>query len=261
MKGPAPTVTDPQSNCRPWLATAEQTQLLSRYPLFFRAVSLPDAYPSNMAHFGIQCGFGWYAIVEQLAHEIECELRAMWQDIIDFPLTLALLDQTLLLSRCDSPLVPVCTNISQCAGEMIVDVMDGLVCGLDSWTRIRRSIEKAKAKSREICESCGKPGQYREGHWHHVYCDECAGPIAASQADSSICTDDGNGLDAPDRLLAARLLRFATLVWDDAADADAWMRCPHPELGGTTPYEAAADPAGAAQVEAILGRILHGIPT
>ncbi|WP_049870243.1 antitoxin Xre/MbcA/ParS toxin-binding domain-containing protein [Paraburkholderia atlantica] len=116
-----------------------------------------------------------------------------------------------------------------------------------------------KAKSREICESCGKPG-YRDGQWHHVYCDECVGPIAASQADSSVCTDDGNRLDAPDRPLAARLLRLATYVWDDATDADAWMRCPHPELGGKTPYEAAADTAGAERVEAILGRIMHGIP-
>ncbi|MGF6289651.1 antitoxin Xre/MbcA/ParS toxin-binding domain-containing protein [Paraburkholderia youngii] len=254
-------VINRQGNRRPWLAIAEQEQLLSRYPLFFRALSLPDAYPSNMAHFGIQCGFGWYAIVEQLAHEIECELRAMWQDMIDFPLNLALLDQTLLLDRCDSPVVPVCTNISQSAGEMIVDVMDGLVCGLDSWTRIRGSIEKAKSKSREICESCGKPGKYRDGHWRHVYCDECAGPIAASHADTSVCTDDRNELDASGRPLAARLLHLATHVWDDAADADAWMRCPHPELGGKTPYEAAVtDAVGAEQVEAILGRILHGIP-
>ncbi|WP_083788716.1 antitoxin Xre/MbcA/ParS toxin-binding domain-containing protein [Paraburkholderia atlantica] len=39
-------------------------------------------------------------------------------------------------------------------------------------------------------------------------------------------------------------------------------RSPHPELGGKTPYEAAAtDVAGAELVEAVLGRILHGIPT
>jgi hypothetical protein len=60
--------------------------------------------------------------------------------------------------------------------------------------------------------------------------------------------------------LAWRLLRLATYVWDDATDADAWMRCPHPELGGKTPYEAAADASGAERVEAILARILHGIP-
>ncbi|WP_063744664.1 MbcA/ParS/Xre antitoxin family protein [Paraburkholderia oxyphila] len=62
--------------------------------------------------------------------------------------------------------------------------------------------------------------------------------------------------------LAWRLLRLATHVWDDAADADAWMHHPHPELGGKTPYDAATtDSDGAERVEAILGRILHGIPT
>ncbi|SIT40626.1 hypothetical protein BN2475_270014 [Paraburkholderia ribeironis] len=60
--------------------------------------------------------------------------------------------------------------------------------------------------------------------------------------------------------LVWRILRLATYVWDDATDADAWMCCPHPELGGKTPYEAAADAAGAERVEAILWRILHGIP-
>jgi hypothetical protein len=61
---------------------------------------------------------------------------------------------------------------------------------------------------------------------------------------------------------AWRLLRLATYVWDDATDADVWMRRPHPELGGRTPYEAAAtDAAGAERVEAILGRILYGIPS
>ncbi|KAA1013240.1 DUF2384 domain-containing protein [Paraburkholderia panacisoli] len=61
---------------------------------------------------------------------------------------------------------------------------------------------------------------------------------------------------------AWRLLRLATQVWDDAADADTWMHRPHPELGGKTPYDAATtDSAGAERVEAILGRILYGIPT
>ncbi|MEX3963341.1 antitoxin Xre/MbcA/ParS toxin-binding domain-containing protein [Paraburkholderia sp. EG286B] len=61
---------------------------------------------------------------------------------------------------------------------------------------------------------------------------------------------------------AWRILRLAMYVWDDATDADAWLRYPHPELDGRTPYEAmVTDAAGAEQVEAMLGRILHGIPT
>ncbi|MFX1803106.1 hypothetical protein PWR66_05520 [Paraburkholderia sp. A1RO-5] len=205
MKGLAPMVTNRQSNHRPWLAIAEQEQLLSRYPLFFRAVSHPDAYPSNMAHFGIQCGFGWYAIVEELARDVEHELRAMWHQLIEFPMNLALMDETLLLGRDVYPVVPVCTNISELAGEMIVDITDGIVCGPDTWARICTSIEKAKSKSREICESCGKPGKYRKGYFHHVYCDECIGPIADqdSQGNLSVCIDEANDRNASGRPLAA----------------------------------------------------------
>jgi hypothetical protein len=63
---------------RPWLANEEQQKLFARYPLFFRAVRYPEAYPSNLAFFGIQCGIGWYPIIEAAVHEIEAELRTMW---------------------------------------------------------------------------------------------------------------------------------------------------------------------------------------
>ncbi|MGC6690798.1 hypothetical protein [Burkholderia pseudomallei] len=178
INAPAPALTGRESNHRPWLAIAEQEQLLSRYPLFFRAVHHPEAYPSNMAHFGIQCGFGWYAIVEELAREVEDELRAMWDELIEFPMSLALIDEALRLGRGVYPIVPVCTDIFQMAGEMVVVVVDGHVCGLETWSRIRSSIERAIAKSREICESCGKPGKYRKGSLNRVYCDSCVGPIA-----------------------------------------------------------------------------------
>jgi hypothetical protein len=192
MEAPASTVSKSQSNPRPWLANVEQKQLLSRHPLFFRAASNPEAYPSNLAHFGIQCGFGWYAIVEELAREIEHELRAMWHELTQFPMGLALVDQTLQQARGASLLVPVCTEISQFAGEIIVIVIDGHMCGLDAWASIRTSIEKAKSKSRETCESCGKRGQYRGMHLFHVYCDECIGPNADQDAlrYEPVCVDE-----------------------------------------------------------------------
>jgi hypothetical protein len=72
----------------------------------------------------------------------------------------------------------------------------------------------------------------------------------------------GEWIRVSQRDLGDGLLRLATHVWDDATDADAWMRAPRPELGGKTPYETAAtNAAGAERVEAILGRLLHGIPT
>jgi hypothetical protein len=59
----------------------------------------------------------------------------------------------------------------------------------------------------------------------------------------------------------AWLMRLAGQVWADKAEASAWMSSPHLELDGSTPIEAAMTTAGAERVEAILWRILYGIPT
>ena len=59
----------------------------------------------------------------------------------------------------------------------------------------------------------------------------------------------------------AWLLSLAKHVWDDAADASAWMSTPHFELDGKTPIQAAMTDAGAERVEALLWRLIHGIAT
>ncbi|MBA9856094.1 hypothetical protein ACUXPM_002306 [Ralstonia sp. 151470066-2] len=93
---------DKSLNCspvqKPRLA-AEQSRLFSRYPLFFRATRNPKAYPSNIAHFGIQCGRGWYPIIEASAREIEHELRTMWCDQVQNPESLSAMDEVLLSDR------------------------------------------------------------------------------------------------------------------------------------------------------------------
>jgi len=111
----------------------------------------------------------------------------------------------------------------------------------------------------EFVEKSGLPLEGRENRKKTKSIMALAGFVEAPV--SGVSVDDMKAwrdIPAP----AWRLLRLATYVWDDAVDADTWMRSPHPELGGRTPYEAAAtDAAGAESVEAILGRILHGIPT
>jgi hypothetical protein len=59
----------------------------------------------------------------------------------------------------------------------------------------------------------------------------------------------------------AWLMRLAKQIWDDTAEASAWMSAPHLELDGNTPIESAMTKAGAERVEAILWRIIYGIPT
>lgn len=58
----------------------------------------------------------------------------------------------------------------------------------------------------------------------------------------------------------ARIIAAAEYVWDDRDSAREWLTCPHPELDGRAPLDAALSEVGARQVEELLDRILYGIP-
>ncbi len=157
--------------------TAEQSHLIAQYPLLFRAVRNPEAYPSNLAHLGIQCGPGWYPIIEAAAREIEHELRMMWSEPLQNPESLSAMDEELLSGRRAYPVLPFCRDISQVAGELKMDIEGGQLCDIAAWKRLRKSVEQAASQSRYTCESCGRPGKFREIHWRHVYCDACVAPF------------------------------------------------------------------------------------
>lgn len=157
--------------------TAEQSRLISRYPLFFRAVKSPEAYPSNLANFGIQCGRGWYPIIETAAREIEHELRSMWCDQSQNPENLSAMDKALLSGRPTYPALPFCTDIRSVSGELVMELTQGYLCDIDAWGPIHKSLEKAVSKARYACERCGKPGKFRKIYWRHVYCDGCIYPF------------------------------------------------------------------------------------
>ena len=58
----------------------------------------------------------------------------------------------------------------------------------------------------------------------------------------------------------ARVLAAAEYVLADKEDAREWMSKPHPELQGQAPVEAARTELGARRVEAVLERLLFGLP-
>ncbi|AJX71814.1 hypothetical protein G4D42_09620 [Burkholderia pseudomallei] len=165
---------------RLWMANGGQQELLTRFPLFFRAVHHPESYLANISHFGIQCGVGWYPIIEALARDIEAELRTMWREQLQFPEKLAEMDKALLSGRAAyHPALPICTDIAQVSGQLKIALLHGYLCPPHVWARIRAYVEVAEASARRICESCGKPGKFREVYWHRVYCDECIEPVVA----------------------------------------------------------------------------------
>jgi putative toxin-antitoxin system antitoxin component (TIGR02293 family) len=68
--------------------------------------------------------------------------------------------------------------------------------------------------------------------------------------------------DESDRLVrAARILGHALDLFEgDKESARGWLMTSQPALGGSTPLEYATTDVGAREVEALIGRLEHGIP-
>lgn len=185
VKTVEPVDTELHPKPRMWMANTRQRELFSYFPLFFRAVHHPESYLANISHFGIQCGVGWYPIIEALARDIEAELRALWREQLQFPEQIAQMDRALLRGRATYPALPLCTDITQVGGELTVGLLSGQLCPPDVESRIQAHVQIAVTGARYICESCGKPGELRKGYWHRVYCDECIAPVVELVAPDS----------------------------------------------------------------------------
>jgi putative toxin-antitoxin system antitoxin component (TIGR02293 family) len=69
--------------------------------------------------------------------------------------------------------------------------------------------------------------------------------------------------DESERLVrAARVFASALALFEgDREQARRWLLAPQPGLGGTAPLDYAATELGAGEVEALIGRLEHGIPS
>lgn len=142
-----------------------QAELLRRYPKFFRQPGKrlvdPDVIcgPENclvddMAPFderGIECGDGWFGIVDSLSHACENEI------------------DTLMAQGVPKEGWP---RIAQIKGKFggLRFYVNGSVT--DELRALILAVEEEE--SRRTCEYCGAPGKLREGRWRHTYCDQHA---------------------------------------------------------------------------------------
>ena len=143
-----------------------QAELFRRYPNFFRKHGKRLVAPEIIADFesrlmddfapfderGIECGDGWFAIVDRLSRVCEDEI-------------------SMLISN---GVVKGCwPRVAQ-----IKEKMGGLrfyINGSVS-SELRQKILQAETDEGEsfcTCERCGKPGKLREGSWRRTYCDNC----------------------------------------------------------------------------------------
>lgn len=170
--------TEPTNNePRARMSMELQQRLASAYPLFFRAMNWPEAYPSNIALHGIQCGAGWYSVIALLADEIEREIQALWAKEARLPTLLvsleqALREQSLLEAYNPYPVLPLCRSIETTNGLLDIKLTFGFFFDMPSHNRIRDAVEKAELLARTVCECCGSAGTFRK-YWSRVYCNDC----------------------------------------------------------------------------------------
>jgi hypothetical protein len=160
---------------------AEQRRLFATYPLFFRSVHYPEAYPLNIYLLGIQCGVGWYSVIEKAADEIERELEMLWaRQAADAFESVAVIDRMLSYGTSlgvdePFPLMPLCSSIHVVKGKLEIVIVDGLFGDKQSRDCIREAVQKAALRAQTVCECCGEAGLFRE-YWNHVYCSYCILP-------------------------------------------------------------------------------------
>jgi hypothetical protein len=192
-------LTDAWSNDRDahaLLAVQLQRELFSKFPLFFRSVQYPVAYPSNLALMGIRCGPGWFSVVDEAARDIEQELDEEWCRQLNMPHNIASLDYEMrwpISPRYTSayPVMHFCSDIREASGQLEILVVGGYLCNPAVSRRIDEVIQKAQMNARTICECCGAPGTFRQGQWQHVYCEECIAPkLMPDSFDRKVVTSD-----------------------------------------------------------------------
>lgn len=136
----------------PNLSIPSLSTLPDKYPLIYRAFYRCRRYPRHpIAYWGIECGDGWFAIIDELSAWLENEAQAL---------------------KAAGKRMPI---VVQVKGKF------GTLCFyLRNFPRNRffddlnPKLEAAAMKSATVCEVCGQPGTLRRLRYLQTLCDEHA---------------------------------------------------------------------------------------
>jgi hypothetical protein len=142
-----------------------QAELIHRYPKFFREPGQllvdpdPEDPSSSESHleddmgpydeWGIECGDGWFALVDRLCQACEREIEG------------------LIAPGVAKERWPRVGQVKEKAGSLRFYITGPVSDSLQEQTA------QAELESRSVCEQCGAPGLLRDGRWRHTYCDRC----------------------------------------------------------------------------------------
>jgi len=122
-----------------------EEKLKTNYPILFELLNIPDPctqYPVSIILFGIECGPGWWDLIEEASMKIENINRLKGYNI-------------------------KVNQIKEKFGGLRYYVSHG---DDDVWDIIR----EAERKSYITCEMCGAPGKIdEEESWSRCRCEDC----------------------------------------------------------------------------------------
>lgn len=125
--------------------------LFKSYPLIFRAAGNLHHYQhSPITHWGIECGEGWYPIIEDLAAWLEGEASAL---------------------KAAGKLPPVIVQVKEKFGTLTIHV-NGFPTNR-FLSELRPRLDAASERSKTVCELYGAPGSLRKDGHMRTRCDKC----------------------------------------------------------------------------------------
>ena len=118
-----------------------QRQLKAQHPVLLKALG-DRRYRQPIGHYGIECGDGWYKLIDDLCTKIETALLAAPQTYVRVH------------------------QVKQKLGYLEFYV------GLEEDTpTVEQLIQRSRERSATTCEKCGEPGRRRTDGWLIVLCD------------------------------------------------------------------------------------------
>lgn len=120
-----------------------QKELFDRYPKLFVEKDLPMS--QSCMYWGIDCGDGWYGLLNKLCTQL------VW------------LNEN---ASADA----IVTQVKEKFGTLRFYYRGGDVLDLTE-----ACVHKAECQSAYTCETCGKYGELNKGPWYSVRCTKCRG--------------------------------------------------------------------------------------
>ena len=151
-----------------------QKKLYEKYPKIF--VQKDYTIQQSAMPFGIECGDGWYNIIDTLCWHIQHEVDRPHEDIIKYTeyledpelpeATVTYFQQQIVESR--KRIIP------QVEATQVKEKFGGLrFYTFGSNEKIDALISFAESMSECTCEKCGRPGTQNERGWISTRCESC----------------------------------------------------------------------------------------